>query len=56
MERLRQEYKERLERLGLATAMERSLPAGNVPRGQSPTELSTPREVRQSTEVQIPVD
>ena len=33
IERLRQEYKERSERQGLATAMERSLPVGNVPRG-----------------------
>ena len=33
IERLRQEYKERSERLRLATAIERSLPVGNVPRG-----------------------
>ena len=30
MKRLRQEYKERSERLGVATAVERSLPAGSV--------------------------
>ena len=47
------EYKERSERLGLATAVERSLPAGNVPRGQSPMKLLTSRDLSQTPEVQI---
>ena len=44
IERLGQEYKEQSELLGLATTMERSLPAASVPRGQSPMELLTPCE------------
>ena len=51
IERLKQEYKEQSERLGLTT-MERSLRAGKVPRGQSPMELLTPCELSQTTEVQ----
>ena len=47
---LRQEYKERSDRLGLETTVERSSPAGNVPRGQSPRELLTPRKLSQTTE------
>ena len=47
---LRQEYKQRSERLGLETTVERSLPAANVPRGQSPRELLTPRKLSQTTE------
>ena len=35
IERLRQEYKERLERLALTTAVEKSIPARDVPCGQS---------------------
>ena len=54
MEGLRQKHKERSERLGLAIAMERSLPVGMVPRGQCTMELLTPRELSQTTEVQIP--
>ena len=46
MERLRQEYKERSERLALTTAVEKVIPARNVPRGQSPMEVLTPRELR----------
>ena len=38
----------------MATAVERSLPAGSVPRGQSPMELLTARELSLTTEVQIP--
>ena len=45
MERLRQEYKERSERLALTTAVEKVIPARNVPRGQSPMEVLTPREL-----------
>ena len=33
---------------------ERSLLAGNVPRGHSPMELPTPHELSQTTKVQIP--
>ena len=54
IERLRQEYKERSEGLGLAPARQRLLPAGSVPRGQSPMELLTPRELSLTTEVQTP--
>ena len=32
-------------------AVERAIPARNVPRGQSPMELLTPREISQTTEV-----
>ena len=54
IERLRQENKERSERLGLATALERSKPAGNVHRGQFSMEFLTPRKQSQTTEAQIP--
>ena len=48
IERLRREYKERSERLALATAVEKAIPTRNTPRGQSPMELLTPREMSQS--------
>ena len=51
IERLRREYKERSERLALTTAVERAIPARNVPRGQSPMVFLTPRELSQTTEV-----
>ena len=54
IERLRQEYKKRSERLALTTAVERTIPAKDVPRRQSPMELLTPHELSQTTEVQIP--
>ena len=54
IERLRQEFKERPERLALTTAVERTIPARDVPRGQSPIELLTPRELSQTTEVRPP--
>ena len=54
IERLRQEHKERLERLALTTAVEKTIPARDVPRGQSLMELLTPRELSQTTEVRIP--
>ena len=38
----------------MATAVERSLPAGSVPRGQSPMKLLTARELSLTTEVQTP--
>ena len=50
-ERLMRGYKERSERLALTTAVEKVIPASNVPRGQSPMELLTPRELSQKTEV-----
>ena len=49
IEGLRLEYNERSERLGLATAVERPLPAGSVPPAQSPMELLTPRELSLKT-------
>ena len=54
IEYLRQEYKERSERLALTTAVERTIPTRDVPRGQSTMELLSPRELSQTTEVQIP--
>ena len=54
IERLRREFKERSERLALTTAVERTIPARDVPRGQSPMELVTPRELSQTTEVRVP--
>ena len=54
IERLRQEYKERSERLALSTAVERTTPARDAPRGQYPMELLTPRELSQTTEERIP--
>ena len=54
IERLRRKYKERSERLALTTAVERAIPAGNIPRGQSPMEFLTLRELNQKTETQLP--
>ena len=54
IERLRQEYRERSERLALTTAVEKAIPAKNFPRGQSPIELLTPRELSQTKEVRNP--
>ena len=54
IERLRQENKEQSERLSLTTAVEKVIPARNVPHGQSPMELLTPRELSQTTEVRPP--
>ena len=54
IERLRREYKERSERLVLTTAVERVIPTRNIPRGQSPMELLTPRELSQTTETRPP--
>ena len=47
-------YKEQSERLALTTAVEKAIPARNVPHGQSPMELLTPRELSQTTEVRPP--
>ena len=56
IERLRQEYKERSEQMALTTAMEKVIPARDIPRGQSPMELLTPREMSQTTETRPPVE
>ena len=54
IERLRREYKERSERLTLTTAVEKVIPARNIPREQSPMDLLTPRELSQTTETRLP--
>ena len=54
IERLRREYKQRSERLSLKTAVEKVIPTRNIPRGQSPMELSRPREMSQTTETRLP--
>ena len=51
IERLRRDYK---ERMALTTAVEKVIPARSVPRGQSPVELLTPRELSQTTETRLP--
>ena len=56
IERLRQEYKERSEQMALTTAVEKVIPARDIPRGQSPMELLTPREMSQTTETRPPVE
>ena len=53
IERLRRDYKERSERVALTTAVEKVIPARSIPRGQSPMELLTPREMSQTTETRI---
>ena len=50
IERLRRDYKERSERVALITAVKKAIPAKSIPRGQSPMELLTPREMSQTTE------
>ena len=54
IERLRRDYKERSERVALTTAVEKVIPASSIPRGQSPMELLTPREMSQPTETRFP--
>ena len=54
IERLRREYKERSERLALTTAVEKVIPAKNIPRGQSPIEFLRPLELSQTTETRLP--
>ena len=51
IERLRRDYK---ERMALTTALEKVIPARSIPRGQSPMELLTPREMSQTTETRLP--
>ena len=47
IERLRREYKQRSE-------IEKLIPTRDIPRGQSPMELLTPREMSQTTETRLP--
>ena len=54
IERLRREYKQRSERLALTTSVEKVIPTSKIPRGQSPMELLSPRELSQTTETQLP--
>ena len=54
IERLRREYKQRSERLSLTAAVEKVIPTRDIPRGQSPMELLTPREMSQSIETRLP--
>ena len=56
IERLRQDYKERSEQMALTTAVEKMIPARDIPRGQSPMELLTPREMSQTTETRLPAE
>ena len=56
IERLRQDYKEQSEQMALTTAVEKVIPARDIPRGQSPMELLTPREMRQTTETRLPTE
>ena len=56
IERLRQEYKERSKQAALTTAVEKVIPARDIPRGQSPMELLTPREMSQTTETRLPAE
>ena len=56
VERLRRDYKERSDRAAWkkTTAVEKAIPARSIPRGQSPMELLTPREMSQTTETRLP--
>ena len=56
IERLRQDYKERSEQMALTTAVEKVIPIRDIPRGQSPMELLTPREMSQTTETRLPAE
>ena len=49
---MRQENKEQSEQLGISKTKPR-LPGQSVPRSQLPMELLTPRELSQTTEVQV---
>ena len=44
------------EQMALKTAVEKVIPARDIPRGQSPMELLTPREMSQTTETQLPAE
>ena len=53
IERLRREYKQRSERLSLTAAVEKVIPTRDIPRGQSPMELLTPRQMSQAIETRL---
>ena len=55
LERLRQDYKQRSEQMALEAAVEKAISARSNPRGQSPMELLTPREMSQTTETRLPL-
>ena len=55
IECFRRENKQRSERLSLTAAVEKVIPTRDIPRGQSPMELLTPREMSQTTEARLPV-
>ena len=42
--------------MALTTAVEKVIPARDIPRGQSPMELLTPREMSQTTETRLPAE
>ena len=48
--------KQRSEQMALTTAVEKVIPARNIPRGQSPMELLTPREMSQTIETRLPTE
>ena len=50
----RRNYKEQSQRVALTTAVEKVKPARSIPRGQSPMELLTLREMNQTTETRLP--
>ena len=54
IERLRREYKQRSERLSLTAAVGKVIHTRDIPRGQSPMELLTPREMSKTTETRLP--
>ena len=54
IDRLRRDYKERSEWVALTTTVEKVIHARSIPRGQSPMELLTPREMSQTTETRLP--
>ena len=56
IERLIQDYKERSEQVALTTAVEKVISARDIPRGQSPMALLTPREMSQTTETRLPTE
>ena len=56
IERLRQDYKQRSEQVALTTAVEKVIFARDIPRGQSPMELLTPREMSQTMETRLPTE
>ena len=56
IERLRQDYKEQSEQMALTTAVEKVIHARDIPRGQSPMELLTLREMSQTRETRLPAE